>query len=71
MNTLTRRFSLAEARRAEKFLETDLKNQQNTRNAKISLEILQELFSVTIQKDDEYFTIPIADYLKHSVNFHV
>ena len=70
MNTLTRRFSLAEARRAEKFLETDLKNQQNTRNAKISLEILQELFSVTIQKDDEYFTIPIADYLKHSVNFH-
>ena len=70
MNTLTRRFSLAEARRAEKFLETDLKNQQNTRNAKISLEILQELFSVTIQKEDEYFTIPIADYLKHSVNFH-
>ena len=68
MNTLTRRFSLAEARRAEKFLETDLKNQQNTRNAKISLEILQELFSVTIQKDDEYFTIQIADYLKHSVN---
>jgi len=70
MNTLTRRFSLAEARRAEKFLENDLKNQQNTRNAKLSLQILQELFSVTIQKDDEYFTIPIADYLTHSVNFH-
>ena len=70
MNTLTRRFSLAEARRAEKFLENDLKNQQNAGNARLSLQILQELFSVTIQKEDEYFTIPISDYLKHSVNFH-
>ena len=70
MNTLTRRFSLAEARRAEKFLEKDLKNQQDPRNAKLSLQILQELFSVTIQKEDEYFIIPISDYLSHSVNFH-
>ena len=63
MNTLTRRFSLAEARRAEKFLENDLKNQQNAGNARLSLQILQELFSVTIQKEDEYFTIPISDIL--------
>ena len=70
MNTLTRRFSLAEARRAEKFLEKDLKNQHDDKSRKISLEILQELFSVTIQKEDEYFTIPIVDYLKHSINFH-
>ena len=70
MNTLIRRFSLAEARRAEKFLEKDLKKQQDPRNAKLSLQILQELFSVTIQKEDEYFIIPISDYLSHSVNFH-
>ena len=50
MNTLTRRFSLAEARRAEKFLEKDLKNQQDPRNAKLSLQILQELFSVTMSE---------------------
>ena len=70
MNTLIRRFSLAEARRAEKFLEKDLINQKDVKKSKLSLQILQELFSVTVQKDDEHFTIPIADYLKHAINFH-
>ena len=70
MNTLIRRFSLAEARRAEKFLEKDLINQKDIKKSKQSLQILQELFSVTVQKDDEHFTIPIADYLKHAINFH-
>jgi DNA primase large subunit len=70
MNTLIRRFSLAEARRAEKFLEKDLINQKDVKKSKQSLQILQELFSVTVQKDDEHFTIPIADYLKHAINFH-
>jgi DNA primase large subunit len=70
MNTLIRRFSLAEARRAEKFLEKDLINQKDVKKSKLSLQILQELFSVTVQKNDEHFTIPIADYLKHAINFH-
>ncbi len=70
MNTLIRRFSLAEARRAEKFLEKDLMNHQDTTKAKLSLQILQELFSVTVEKTDEEFTILISDYLKHSINFH-
>ena len=70
MNTLIRRFSLAEARRAEKFLEKDLINQKDVKKSKQSLQILQELFSVTVQKDEEHFTIPIADYLKHAINFH-
>ena len=70
MNTLIRRFSLAEARRAENFLEKDLINQKDVKKSKQSLQILQELFSVTVQKDDEHFTIPIADYLKHAINFH-
>lgn len=70
MNTLIRRFSLAEARRAEKFLEKDLMNHQDATKAKLSLQILQELFSVTVEKTDEEFTILISDYLKHSINFH-
>ena len=70
MNTLIRRFSLAEARRAEKFLEKDVINQKDVKKSKLSLQILQELFSVTVQKNDEHFTIPIADYLKHAINFH-
>ena len=70
MNTLIRRFSLAEARRAEKFLEKDLMNHQDITKAKLSLQILQELFSVTVEKIDEEFTILVSDYLKHSINFH-
>ena len=70
MNTLIRRFSLAEARRAEKFLEKDLANNQDTMKAKLSLQILHELFSVNVQRIDQGFTILIHDYLKHSINFH-
>ena len=70
MNTLIRRFSLAEARRAEKFLEKDLMNNKDTMKAKLSQQILEELFSMTIQKSDQNFTILISDYLKHSINFH-
>ena len=70
MNTLIRRFSLAEARRAEKFLEKDLMNHQDATKAKLSLQILQELFSVTVDKTDNEFTILVSDYLKHSINFH-
>jgi len=70
MNTLIRRFSLAEARRAEKFLEKDLMNHQDATKTKLSLQILQELFSVTVEKIDEEFTISVSDYLKHSINFH-
>ena len=42
MNTLIRRFSLAEAPRAEKFLEKDLMNHQDATKATLSLQILQE-----------------------------
>ena len=36
----------------------------------LSLQILQELFSVTVEKIDEEFMILVSDYLKHSINFH-
>ena len=70
MNTLIRRFSLAEARRAEKFLEKDLMNYQDATKTKLSLQILKELFSVTVEKSDKGFTILVRDYLKHSINFY-
>ena len=63
MNTLIRRFSLAEARRAEKFLEKDLANNQDTMKAKLSLQILHELFSVNVQRIDQGFTILIHDQI--------
>ena len=70
MNTLIRRFSLAEARRAEKFLEKDLLNNRDATKTNLSLQILQELFAVTVEKSEDGFTIPVSNYLKHSINFH-
>jgi DNA primase large subunit len=68
MNTLIRRFSLAEARRAEKFLEKDLAN--NIASEQLAIKIIHDLFGMEIQKRDDYFIIPVPDYLKHSTHFH-
>ena len=67
--TLIRRFSLAEARRAEKYLEQDLRS-KDERKLDFPVKIIQDLFSVkvTIQGDD--FVIKVADYIKRAVHFH-
>ncbi len=70
MNTLIRRFSLAEARRAEKYLERDLADLSNKTKEELATRIIKELFSIEVQKRDNFFVIPIPAYLKHSVNFH-
>ena len=70
MHTLIRRFSLAEARRSERFLEKDLSNHKDKTKEHLALQILHDLFSITIQKQDDDFIIPISNYLKHSINFH-
>ncbi|MEX0763721.1 MAG: DNA primase [Nitrosopumilaceae archaeon] len=69
ITTLIRRFSLAEARRAEKYLEQDLRS-KDERKLDFPLKIIQDLFSVkvTIQSDD--FVIKVADYLRRAVHFH-
>jgi len=68
MNTLIRRFALAEARRAEKYLEKDLVNISERED--LAIKILQELFLMKVQKRNDVFVIPISDYLKHAVSFH-
>jgi DNA primase large subunit len=70
MHTLIKRFALAEARRAEKYLEKDLGNISDESKNQLAIKIIDNLFSVKIKKSEEYFIIPISDYLKHSVNFH-
>ena len=70
MHTLIKRFSLAEARRAEKYLERDLANLSDKTKEEFAKKIIKELFSITIQKENDFFVIPISDYLKHSVQFH-
>lgn len=68
MNTLIKRFSLAEARRAEKFLEKDLINSHI--NEELAIKIIKDLFSMNVSKSGDYFVIPASDYLMHAVHFH-
>ena len=70
LNTLINRFSLAEARRAEKFLERDLVSNSNKTSEEFAIKIFREIFSITIKKAEDYFVISISDYLRHAVNFH-
>ncbi len=70
MNTLIKRFSLAEARRAEKYLERDLSNSSSKTKEELSIKIIGDLFSVNVKKQDGYFVISVSDYLSHAINFH-
>ena len=70
MNTLIKRFALAEARRAEKYLEKDLANITDESKKELAIRIIDDLFSIQIKKQDDFFIIPVSNYLKHSINFH-
>ena len=70
MHTLIKRFSLAEARRAEKYLEKDLGNISDESKKELAIKVIDDLFSVQVEKLDDYFVISVSDYLKHSINFH-
>ena len=70
MHTLIKRFALAEARRAEKYLEKDLANISDESKNQLAIRVIDDLFSVQVKKSDDYFIISVSDYLKHSVNFH-
>ena len=70
MNTLINRFSLAEAERAEKFLEKDLVGNSNKTSEELAIKIIRDVFSVSVKKNNNHFVIPISDYLRHAVNFH-
>ena len=70
MNTLINRFSLAEAERAEKFLEKDLVGNSNKTSEELAIKIISDVFSVSVKKNNNHFVIPISDYLRHAVNFH-
>ncbi|MCE2614339.1 MAG: DNA primase [Nitrosopumilus sp. (ex Thoosa mismalolli)] len=70
MNTLIQRFALAEARRAEKHLENDLGKASDKLKIDLAIKIIHDLFGIEVVKQDDFFEIPVEDYLKHSVSFH-
>jgi len=67
--TLIKRFSLAEARRAERYLQQDLQKKNETK-LELPLKIMRDLFSVKVMTKDDDFVISVSDYLKRAVQFH-
>ena len=55
LNTLINKFSLAEARRAEKFLQRDLVSNSDKTSEEFAIKIFRDIFSVTIKKTGGLF----------------
>jgi len=80
IQTFNRRFSLAEARRSENFLEKDLewkgeksviKHVEHKRKSQQQvLEILQNEFKIDIIMEEDLFKVKVRDYLKRAAHFH-
>lgn len=66
---LVSKFVMAESRRAEQYLEDDLKDPLRKDEASAA-KIIQDLFSVGIRKRDRDFAIPVESYVRRSVRFH-
>ena len=69
MQTLVRRFALAEARRAEKNLEVDLRIYPADK-FELAKRLIGDLFSVNIERVDDDLLVPVQDYLIRAANFH-
>lgn len=70
MSTLTRRFSLAEARRAEKYLQQDIAQSKDDSNVELAFKIFQDIFFVNIKTLNGDFVIAAPDYIRRAIHFH-
>jgi DNA primase large subunit len=67
-----RKFALAEARRAEKFLTEDLRKQSEIQRHSLFTKIFDDLFKlkVVISEDQRLFKVRVVDYLARASHFH-
>src|SRR5690606_381528 len=72
LEPVLRKFALAEARRAEKFLTEDLKRQNEMQKQSLFAKIFEDLFNLKISaaEDRRLFKVKVADYLSRSSHFH-
>lgn len=68
--TLVRRFSLAEARRAERHLGRDLGSMQDGERKRLAVGIIGELFSMQVEHTGDGIAIRVPDYLARASRFH-
>lgn len=72
LEPVLRKFALAEARRAEKFLTDDLRKQNDQQKRSLFSKIFEDLFKLKIEAavDNRVFKVKVADYLSRSAHFH-
>jgi DNA primase large subunit len=72
LEPVLRKYALAEARRAEKFLSEDLKRQSDAQRRALFTKIFEELFGLKIDvtEDGRLFKVRVTDYLMRSSHFH-
>jgi DNA primase large subunit len=72
LEPVLRKYALAEARRAEKFLTEDLKRQSDAQKRALFSKIFEDLFKLKIDvtKDGRLFQVRVTDYLTRSSHFH-
>ena len=71
MRNVSKKYSLGEARRAEMFLEQDLKheNKEYIRSAVLK-RIFNDLFALNVAQEDSKFKVKVSEYLKRAAYFH-
>jgi len=72
IDQVLRKFALAEARRAEKFLTEDLRKQSEIKRRSIFTKIFEDLFKlkIVISEDQRLFKVRVVDYLARASHFH-
>ncbi len=72
MEPVLKKYALAEARRAEKFLTEDLKRQNDLQRQALLAKIFGDLFGLAIgtAEDGRLFKVKVTDYLARSSHFH-
>jgi len=72
LEPVLRKFALAEARRAEKFLTEDLSHQSEMQKRSLFTKIFEDLFKlkINVAEDRRLFRIRVVDYLARSSHFH-
>jgi DNA primase large subunit len=73
IDQVLRKFALAEARRAEKFLTEDLRNQSEIKRRSVFTKIFDDLFKLRIvisEEDQRLFKVRVVDYLARASHFH-
>lgn len=67
---LAKKFAMQEARGAEARLERDLGQARTDSQIILGTQIIRDLSGVLAEKRDDYFAVPVHDYLRRAVTFH-